>query len=87
MLAQLVGQEGLSLGPSAVMTQAAVGLSSPDHNHHRYRRNSYTKSIDNGPAHIEVPSDFAAMAVSMGLSQPCMDLLYCGGRVWLHPFP
>ncbi|XP_025081739.1 eukaryotic translation initiation factor 5B-like isoform X2 [Pomacea canaliculata] len=62
MLAQLVGQEGLSLGPSAVMTQAAVGSSSPDHSHHRYRRNSYTKSIDNGPAHIEVPSDFAAMA-------------------------
>ena len=28
-----------------------------DHNHHRYRRNSYTKSIDNGPAPLDYSSD------------------------------
>lgn len=54
---QLSGQEGLPLGASAnMLSQMSPDSPNADHNHHRYRRNSYTKSIDNGPAPVDLVS-------------------------------
>ncbi|KAL8587339.1 hypothetical protein ACOMHN_045586 [Nucella lapillus] len=47
---QRSGGQDLPLGASAnTMSQLHTSPATADHNHHRYRRNSYTKSIDNGP--------------------------------------
>ncbi|XP_076451256.1 uncharacterized protein LOC143287197 [Babylonia areolata] len=52
------GQDPLPLGASAnMLSQMHTSPTNADHNHHRYRRNSYTKSIDNGPAPLEYDPD------------------------------
>ncbi|XP_070207936.1 uncharacterized abhydrolase domain-containing protein DDB_G0269086-like [Littorina saxatilis] len=54
--------EGLPLGASAnMLSQMGPTATATDHNHHLYRRNSYTKSIDNGPAPVDYGPDGVAV--------------------------